>query len=275
MSSRFAEKGDTISRRHHISATPAHTLVAQACLGILLHLDKNITRNSLIKFPLAEYAAEHWFEHARFEGVSQNSGDGMKQLFDRRKSHFAVWLWIYDPTKPYGNTSARCPVAPRETALHYASFCGLNEIVKVLVIEHPEDVNSGSFHMRSTPLHLASKEGHVEVVRALIGHGADAAARTEDGSTPLHEASSGGHMDVVQFLIEHGTDAAARTEDGSTPLHWASFRGHMDVAQFLIEHGADAAAWTEDGSTPLHAASLNGHADVAQFLIEYGADVAA
>jgi hypothetical protein len=51
-SSRFAEKGDIISCRYHISPVPAHTLVAQACLGILLHLDKNVTRESLRQFPL-------------------------------------------------------------------------------------------------------------------------------------------------------------------------------------------------------------------------------
>jgi len=63
-SSRFAEKRDIISRHYHVSMTPAHTLVVQACLGILLHLDKDVTRDSLTKFPLAEYAARHWVEHA-------------------------------------------------------------------------------------------------------------------------------------------------------------------------------------------------------------------
>ena len=72
-SSRFAEIGNTISHRYHISLMPSHTLVTQACLSILLHLDKIGTRDSLIVFPLAQYAAEHWFEHARFEGVSRNA----------------------------------------------------------------------------------------------------------------------------------------------------------------------------------------------------------
>ena len=71
-SPRFLEKGDMISGRYHISMTPAHTLVAKACLGILLHLNGNVTKDSLPKFPLANYATEHWFEHVRFEGVSQN-----------------------------------------------------------------------------------------------------------------------------------------------------------------------------------------------------------
>jgi hypothetical protein len=43
---RFAEKCDTISRHYHVAMTPAHTLVAQACLGILLHLDEDIDRDA-------------------------------------------------------------------------------------------------------------------------------------------------------------------------------------------------------------------------------------
>ena len=122
-SSRFGEKGDTISQRYHISPIPAHTLVAQAYLSILLHLDKSITRDGLANFPLAQYAAENWFGHARFEGVSRDVDEGMKQLFDRRKPHLSVWLWIWKP----GSTEG--PVPPQGTALHYAAFCGVNEIV--------------------------------------------------------------------------------------------------------------------------------------------------
>jgi hypothetical protein len=70
-STRFSEKHDKISNRYHVSLTEAHTLVAQACLGILLHLDQGVTSSTLPKFPLAQYAAERWFGHARFEGVAK------------------------------------------------------------------------------------------------------------------------------------------------------------------------------------------------------------
>ena len=73
-SSRLAKSNDNILHRYHISITNAHTLAAQACLGMLLHLDKNITRDDLERFPLAEYAAEHWVGHARFEDVSRTVG---------------------------------------------------------------------------------------------------------------------------------------------------------------------------------------------------------
>ena len=134
-SARLAGNNNTISRRYHISSTPAHTLAVQACLGTLLHLDENVTRDILKTFPLAEYAARHWFEHARFE-VSHDVGEGMKQLFDR--PHLAVWIWIHDPTAPFrmppdGKPVER-PLPPRGTPLHYAAFCGLHDIVNALAI---------------------------------------------------------------------------------------------------------------------------------------------
>ena len=42
-SCRLAGSSDIILHRYHVSLTHAHTLAAQACLGMLLHLDKNIT----------------------------------------------------------------------------------------------------------------------------------------------------------------------------------------------------------------------------------------
>ena len=56
----LAETCNNISCLYHVSETPAHTLAAQACLGILLHLDKDVvTSESLERSPLAEYAAEY------------------------------------------------------------------------------------------------------------------------------------------------------------------------------------------------------------------------
>ena len=45
-SSRLAESKQEISR-YHVSMTPAHTLVAKACLGILLHLDECVAKDAL------------------------------------------------------------------------------------------------------------------------------------------------------------------------------------------------------------------------------------
>jgi ankyrin repeat protein len=279
-SSRFVEKCDTISRCYHVCMTPAHTLVAQACLGILLHLDKNVTRDGLWKFPLSEYAAKHWVEHARFEGVSENAEEGMKQLFDGSKPHLTVWLWIYDPIRrPYKRKERPSP--PRRTPLHYAAFCGLHTVVKFMAIGHLEHVHSQDVDDESTPLHLASREGHVEVAQFLVKHGARATARDKYGSTPLHQLSQSGNgnVDLARLLVEHGADVTAQDEYGSTPLHRLSRlgSGNVNFAQFLVEHGADVTTQDKDGSTPIHllSRSVSGNVDFAQFLVEHGADVTA
>jgi hypothetical protein len=54
----------------HIYPKLAHTLLAKACLGILLHVDYSIDKAKIKDFPLAKYAAKHWVKHAEFEDVS-------------------------------------------------------------------------------------------------------------------------------------------------------------------------------------------------------------
>jgi ankyrin repeat protein len=273
-STRFAEKQDTISRRYHISMTPAHTFVAQACLAILLHLDESVSNDALKKFPLVEYAAQYWFDHARFEGVSENAEEEMKQLFDTRKPHLAVWVWIRDPI-PWTQREQERPERPSPPLgrpLHYAAVCGLDSTVTFLATERPQDVHSRAFDDKSAPLHLASRMGHVDVARSLIQHGADAKAQDKDGTTPLHWAARAGNVDIAPFLIEHGADMTAQDNNGWTPMHVAVLAGNMNFAGWLVEHGADPTPQANHGLTPLHVAVEKGRPYVVRWLIEHGAD---
>jgi ankyrin repeat protein len=169
-STRLADITDTIPRRYHISMTPAHTLAAQSCLGILLHLDKDvITRDSLKDFPLAEYAAECWASHALFEDVSRNVENGIKQLFDPSKPHLTVCVWICDPAVPRWDRRERekRPLGLHQTFLHYAASWGLHSIVEWLIIELSQNVCSQRSTDDATPLHLASNNGHIELLASL------------------------------------------------------------------------------------------------------------
>jgi ankyrin repeat protein len=274
LSACFAKKCDTISHRYHISMTPAHTVVAQACLGILLHLDESVTKDSLRMFPLAEYAAKHWVDHVRFEDVSRNVEDGMKQLFDPKKAHFSVWVWIYDPGDPIWNPDRRSerPLQPSETPLHYAALCGLHTLVKFLVIERSQDVNASTIDDDSTPLHRASERGHAEVARSLLNHNANSDSRNDENWTSLHLASQHGHLEVVLALLEHCTDVNARDHSKWTPLHEASQNGHLEVVQVLLEWGANADALDYGGWSPLQLPSRKGHLGVVRVILEHGVD---
>ena len=272
-STRLAETSDVDIRRYHISLTSAHTLAAQACLGILLHLDKNITRHSLQRFRLAEYAAKYWVDHARFENVLPNAEHGMKHLFDPNKPHLAVWVWISDPANSWHTREQGImPSHLSGTPLHYAALCGLHTIVKYLIIEHSLDVNARGLYKKSTPLHRASARGHMDAVRILLEHGADVTAQNEDGSTPLHWASRRGRVEVVHILLKHGADATAQDKNKSTPLHMASSGGHVDSVRVLLEHGVDATSQDKNGWTPLHCASYEGHVEVTRDLLDHGVD---
>jgi ankyrin repeat protein len=275
MSSRLAEATDIIPRRYHISVTVAHTLVAQACLGILLHLDKDVvTSDSLKEVPFAEYAAEYWAGHALLEGVSQNVEDGIKQLFDPSKSHLAVCIWIHDPEPSFlPPVHLERPEPLRGTTLHYAALWGLHPIVESLVIKHPQDVHSHGSPKGCTPLHFASDMGHVEVARFLLEHGADVTALNMQGETPLHLASKWGRVEVADLLIERGADVTLKDDSGSTPLHAATtLGGNAEIARLLIERGADVTVKDKNGWTPLHKTS---RVILATLFIECGADVSA
>jgi ankyrin repeat protein len=87
----------------------------------------------------------------------------------------------------------------------------------------------------------------MDVDPLLIRHGADAAAQNKPRTTPLHRASIQGHVDVARWHR-----AAAQVKYGPTPLHRASFRGYVDVAPLLIKYGAYAAAQDTCETTPLH-----------------------
>jgi len=271
-SSRLAEAKDSTSR-FHISMTPSHTTVAQACLGILLHLDENVTADSRT-FPLARYAAEHWVRHARFDNVAPDSKiqDGMRLLFEPRKHHLAVWTWMYDPENRTPCKPSRRHSPARATPLHYAAFCGLHDVVQFLIVERAQDVNTRGFQ-KETPLGVACREGHLEVARVLLEYGADAEVRNAEDWSPLERASSNGHVKVARVLLEHGADVKARDKNQWTALHCASHYSHPEVARVLLEYGADSNAQSQNKWTPLHWASKSGDLDLALALIKHGADL--
>jgi ankyrin repeat protein len=140
------------------------------------------------------------------------------------------------------------------------------------VIKHDADM-AAKDEEGSSPLHLASERGDLELALILAEQGADVTTKDKFGSTPLHRASERGDMELAR-LIKHGADATAQYKFRSTTLHQASEFGDMVLARLLIDHGADMAAQDVWGLTPLHRASTGGHVGLARLLVEYGVDTA-
>jgi len=56
-------------------------------------------------------------------------------------------------------------------------------------------------------------------------------------STPLHLASGSGHIDLVRLLLERGADVEARDEDGRTAYQLTVRRGMVEISELLSKHG--------------------------------------
>jgi hypothetical protein len=279
-SSRLATSSGEVSN-YYIDSEPAHTILAQACLGVLLQIQDGVDRHTRKVHP-ARYAAEHWTTHAQFGEVSSRLHKGMEYIFDANKPHFNAWVTLYDiDTEPNEDATFsvfppfdKSPAAP----LYYAALCGFHDLVEHLITEHPHDVNAdGGYYVR--PLVAALAGEHFQTADLLRHNGAKLDVQGRYGTNPLHVAAYSGHLEVVRILIEY--DPAyinARDEDGWTPLLWASEgRNSKDgsVVRLLLEHGADINALSQIGWTPLHWASHCGAPEVVRLLLEHGADVEA
>ena len=58
------------------------------------------------------------------------------------------------------------------------------------------------------------------------------------GYSLLLTAAANGHLEIVKMLMRHGADLHAKTNDGKTARNFAEDRGHAAVAEFLRSRDA-------------------------------------
>jgi hypothetical protein len=269
---RLAEPIRDVSH-YHIRFEAAHTILAQACLGVLLRLDDHVDRDNIENFPLAQYAAENWPTHARFENALSRIKDGMECLFDADQPHFATWVWIYDEDYRHGHSMRiMCPEKPEAAPLYYAALIGFRDLTEHLIAKHPEHVNAkGGRYV--TPMHAAARMGHAGILPLLLDHGANVDGRGPGGRAPLHQASITGSVEAGRCLLDRGADINARDDGGWTPLILVAFYGHVELARMLLECGARINDQSNHGHTPLYDAVQKGHIQLIRLLLEHGVDV--
>ena len=127
---------------------------------------------------------------------------------------------------------------------------------------------------RNLGLVLAAEGCQVAAVEHLLARGADANARVQ-GGTPLVGAALTGCDEVVKLLVGGGADVNAMNEQGALPLVGAALEGREDAVRTLMAAGADVNARDRRGRTALMGAAIRGQADLAQALLDKGADLEA
>ncbi|OAL47115.1 ankyrin [Pyrenochaeta sp. DS3sAY3a] len=99
------------------------------------------------------------------------------------------------------------------------------------------------------PLHAAANNGRLESVKIMIESGVEVDARDEFGRTPLVAAASSSETEVIRYLLGQGADPTARlnaeldiTKEyfgdyaGADALESAAPGGKIELLQMLLEH---------------------------------------
>ncbi|KAJ3433202.1 ankyrin repeat protein [Anaeramoeba flamelloides] len=157
----------------------------------------------------------------------------------------------------------------KNTPLMNACRKGKAEIVELLLSQKEDCKSNGSNNEGETALILASKYGHVGVVRLLIKHGSKLMSKTKSNSNSLYEASKNGHVKVVDELLKNGAYVDS-VVDGWTSLLIACQNGYLGTVKKLLQYGSNVTySEPEYGFTSLFVAIENGHFEIVQELLNF------
>ena len=129
---------------------------------------------------------------------------------------------------------ARVPNILKWTQAYYFKF--YNSATHIM--EHGMNPDTMSWHHVAI-LHDMAQKGFVDKAELLIKHGADINPLEEEYlSTPLGMAARWGHIEMVEYLIGKGSDVNRAGAVWATPLAWAKKKGHVEIEKLLINAGA-------------------------------------
>ncbi len=117
------------------------------------------------------------------------------------------------------------------------AVAGGNEEIAGMLLAAGAKPNEGASGL--TPLAFAVSSGDIEMIRFLVGHGADVNHGAKSGEqTALISAILGAQIESVKTLIELKADVNAAMKDGTTPLKLARKGDQDEIVALLVAAGA-------------------------------------
>ena len=108
----------------------------------------------------------------------------------------------------------------------------------------------------------ACQEGYENIVRLLVGFGANINAQDQDNETPLKKSIGENHITISSFLVDSGANVNLLCDGEGTVLHTACAYGYEEAVNLLLSNGADITIKDSDGKLPIDYARMYGHESI-------------
>ncbi|CAD5123709.1 unnamed protein product [Dimorphilus gyrociliatus] len=117
-----------------------------------------------------------------------------------------------------------------------------------------------------TGLHISCQRNDVDMVRLLLGKGADPNLKDVEGRMSTHYAAEYGDAKLMQVLLSHRAYLNTPDIKGNIPLHIAIEKGNRSVARHIIPL-SEINSRNVDGFAPLTSCAIYCLPDIADLLI--------
>lgn len=213
-------EGVNINSRDHKGQTPLHSAAAR---------DADIVK----------YLVEHG---ADSDATSDDGTTALHVCCQSGAGHDAARVLVeYSPDLVVAVRTTAHGSSTGITALHDACESCDTATVEFLLSCNGADVNVAT-SSGLTPLHVASRQGAVDIVRSLLAHRARLDSRATDGRgtgvLPIHLAADCNQSDALGELIKAGADVTAvrsfAGREGVTCLHLAAMKHSVDVLKYVV-----------------------------------------
>jgi ankyrin repeat protein len=175
------------------------------------------------------------------------------------------------PGRPTPRPSGRLDAVDIVKAL-LARGANPNATLNGPILVRVHDRGDGTLGAGAMPLMRAARKGDVEMMRALLAHGADPTLRTAAGTDALmfaaglggvgrftafedRQATETDFIEAARLCLEGGADINASSENGQTALHLAVTARSEAFIRFLTERGAMVDLADAQGRTPIDVAA--------------------
>lgn len=183
----------------YLATEDAKTTITEVCLAYLLQIEHSVPVKEVRQnYPLAQYAAQYWADHAL--NIEQRVQSSIMEFFESKES-FRICYQLYSPDRPWRTYDEYGEPPP---VLYYASFTGLAQSVQGL-LDKGVNVNAhGGIY--GNALQAASYKGHVEVLSLLLNRGADINIKGGKYANTFQAALQADRTPIIRALLDHGVN---------------------------------------------------------------------